>query len=237
VSQRLAAEPIGAEGFLASAIACFGMAGAIYYGATSNHTGPIPFEIWAALGFVSLFGLALVVAMLRKASRPWGGRGPVVEVDVQPWRPGQRQQLRVVVPDLASLIELEVSLQAVSWERVTGRRKTKHQVPVHTTTLLTVSGDELAQARTEGRLDRTVEVVVPSEGAGQRWLWGIHVRATAKALTAFQERTIDKMLAFQMPSHLQGANKELVFREVRSRVRAPAAWEEWFRLEIEGPGA
>jgi hypothetical protein len=235
---RLSPDPVGGQGFLASAIVCFGMAGILYYG-ISQQTGPSPRELWAAFGFVALFGLALVVAILKKALRRGSSRSPVVEVDAQPWRPGLRHQVRVVVPDPKSLIELDVSLQALSWERVPrSSRRRKHQVPVHTTTLLNLSGDALEAARSAGTIDRIVGVAVPSEAASQQWLWGINVRGTTKAFTPFQLKLMDKMLKAQIPKDVPEAQRELIYGELTKNVgRGTPAWEDWFRVEIDRPGA
>jgi len=229
---RLTPDPAGGQGFLAGAIVCFGMAGIISYG-ISQQTGPTPWELWAAFGFVALFGVGLVVAILKKAARRWTGRSPVVEVDAQPWRPGLRHQLRVVVPDPKALVELEVTLEALSWELLEASRRRRHQVPVHTTTLLRLSGDDLERARAGGRIERTLDVTLPGEARTQQWLWGINVRGVTKELTAFQQRLIDKMIAGQLPKHLEGGQRDMVLGEVRSRVRAAAAWEDWFRLAID----
>ena len=47
-----------------------------------------------------------------------------------------------------------------------------------------------------------------------------------------------KMLRGQIPKHLQEADRELIYGELTKNVgRGTPAWEDWFRVEIDRPGA
>jgi hypothetical protein len=130
------------------------------------------------LPVLALFSAGFVWSLVLKLVRALRGRIPVVEVDAQPWRPGETAAVRIVDADPGGLDGLEVALVAMGLkvERVplttassSGWRfssELRHHLP-----LLTLSRDELAA----GPVDRRVEAVVPREAADNDWRWRIVV--------------------------------------------------------------
>jgi hypothetical protein len=124
------------------------------------------------LGVVSVGLLANVARKLRRAS---SGRIPIVEVDAQPWKPGQAGQVRVFDPDVASLDGVEVVLvaDAVNIRKLPQGQGDGWQIsPVlrHYVPLLSVK-----TAECQAFIDRTIPVTVPREAADQDWHWRIVV--------------------------------------------------------------
>ena len=83
------------------------------WGWTTN-SAPLPnWVLWFVAPLFALVTLGFVWNVVLKAHRVLQGRAPAVEVDTQPWRPGDTGQVRIVDSDSASLETLDVFLVAV----------------------------------------------------------------------------------------------------------------------------
>lgn len=143
----------------------------------ATDSAPVPQWLWFVAPIFALMTLGFVWNVVLKALRLLRGRSPVVEVDTQPWRPGETRQVRLVYPDSASLESLDVFLVAEGMEvkRVpltamfsSGWRFTE-AVKYHKA-LLTLPRDVL---RGSGPVNQIVSTVVPAEAAGNQWRWQI----------------------------------------------------------------
>jgi hypothetical protein len=232
--QRLKPETGELRGLLRGAVVCAFLAGLIGY-AIATRPGDSVTEVKVALGLMLLFALGFVVAALRNALRRASASAPFVEVDSQPWRVGQRHQVRLVVPDAAALIELDVSLEALDWVQVNAsRRGRKSQLPVHRSTLLRLTGAELEAARAGGSIDRTLDVALPPDAAGRDWLWGINVRGITQAFSELQQKVFARLVEGRISAPGGDPQLQAVAHEMRERIGSGApAWEDFFRLEVE----
>jgi hypothetical protein len=107
------------------------------------------------------------------------GRMPMVEVERQPWRPGEAQRVRVSNPDVTDLESFEVFLEADdvllakagAASRVATYPFSRRQ---HESRVFTAEESDLADAKTG--LDLVARVNVPLDAEGKTWVWRVRVQ-------------------------------------------------------------
>lgn len=134
--------------------------GAFIVGAWIHDPRTTPVLIWGVLGLFALVGLGMVWDVVARLTRQLLGRVPIVEVDRQPLRPGDRFRLRVVEPHPESLAVLQVGLVSVVVASTT-RRGTVTATPTYGSrqVLLDLKGDDIPTGQP---LDRTFDLELPS---------------------------------------------------------------------------
>ena len=132
----------------------------------------------------TLFGGLITIAAERASSafgcisRMLSGRVTVVEIESQPWHPGEAQRIRVANPDVSDLKSFEVTLEADDFRLPRAGATAAGGVPfsrcLHREKVFSVSGEDLVKI--QYGLDLVARVSLPVEAEGKTWRWRILVR-------------------------------------------------------------
>jgi hypothetical protein len=134
---------------------------------------------WAVFGGVVAVALLRITDTFGLVDRIMTGRMPTVEVERQPWRPGEAQRVHVANPDVSDLDSFEVFLEANdvliakagSAVRVSASPFSRRQ---HESKVFTAEESDLAQGKTG--IDLVARVQVPLEAEGKSWQWRVRVQ-------------------------------------------------------------
>jgi hypothetical protein len=159
------------------------VAATVVYQMISHAVTPVSGLWWTVLGALGAIAASHVVDACGRITRFLFARVPVVEVERQPWRPGEPQRLRVGNPDVRDLVSVEVTLEAEDFLLAKVSATATGSAPFaklqHKEKVFSASGRDLITI--DRGLDLVARVALPLHAEGKNWRWRVFVRCRPHA--------------------------------------------------------
>jgi hypothetical protein len=148
------------------------VASTVLYQMITHAVTPVSGLWWVLFGALVTIAAEHVSSAFGCIKRMLSGRVTVVEIESQPWHPGEVQRIRVANPDVSDLKSFEVTLEADdSLLPAAGAKPFSKRL--HREKVFSVTGEDLVKIHYG--LDLVARLSLPVEAEGKTWRWQIMV--------------------------------------------------------------